>query len=724
MRATSVCFSSNRLRRSLSALILLIVVASTLPLSAGEEIPHENYEYVSPDIQIIIELLNTSINYTELSLIALYHEEIREADENLTIVRGLLGPAEQLILAGSEESESFKNLTILLPPFTALSAEEGRFVNMEASLIAGRDVIRSFASYVNLTQEQALQAIAAISSMRSLIVQMNHSIDVMIGHAVDITDLEVEERQPFRDNDLVELLERLRELLYLIEIELGEFLETPTGSNPWESVLPFISLYVVDQNLYLGERLEGGGYLFYNSTFRPSNSVNISLDGESFLTVTTQSQGMFTFTYDIPRDESWLGSHQLVANASYTFGTLVSETVSITVSLIPTRLTIAVSKTLLAPSEIINVNVTLKDVYGIPLQTTPVNLTVSDSMTSLTTDELGRAEWSTTAGNIGFGTQSIYGRYDGGVPYAASQSPTVLVTVNIETSLDLTLVSETLVHGDYIAISGYGILVANGSEPIRDQTITISIDGRFAQDVTTNAEGEFAFSIDNTDLTVGHHAVTAELRYKDVAWRYSSDTESFSIVAMKPFKYPFWPYIPGWQDLGPSRGYPDMFFGPSGYIMWLFLILVLAAIVKSLQVRRAIALRRMAKERLASMSESFEVPTAASPPAAAPTFGSAASMGSEAPEEPNALVIWYYNRLMRFLVGKVRIGIIPTMTHREIATMLWKVGYPFKAVDRITMLFEKAMYSGTKTTEPETESMRDLVENVERMKPQEGSVAT
>ena len=99
-------------------------------------------------------------------------------------------------------------------------------------------------------------------------------------------------------------------------------------------------------------------------------------------------------------------------------------------------------------------------------------------------------------------------------------------------------------------------------------------------------------------------------------------------------------------------------------------------------------------------------------------------MGSEAPEEPNALVIWYYNRLMRFLVGKVRIGIIPTMTHREIATMLWKVGYPFKAVDRITMLFEKAMYSGTKTTEPETESMRDLVENVERMKPQEGSVAT
>jgi hypothetical protein len=241
---------------------------------------------------------------------------------------------------------------------------------------------------------------------------------------------------------------------------------------------------------------------------------------------------------------------------------------------------------------------------------------------------------------------------------------------------------------------------------------------------TTNVRGEFVFSIDDTTLAVGTHTITAELLFRDVAWRYSFDTEAFTIVAMKPYKYPFWPFIPGWRDLGPATQFPDLFFGPSGYITWLFLLLVLGAIIKSLQVRRALASRRAAKEKLAAMSEHFELPIAAAGTPSAPSFGGAASAGSEPPAEPNALIVWYYNKLMRFLVTRIRIGIAPTMTHREIATMLWKVGYPFKIVDGVTMLFEKAMYSGTQTTGPETDSMKDLVENLEGMRPPEGFVAT
>jgi hypothetical protein len=613
-----------------------------------------------------------------------------------------------------------------MPPFTALSREETRFIGLEENLLESRDMIRSFVAYETLTYEQAIEAMAAINQMSSLIVTMNRSIDVMIDYAEAISALEVEGEHPFEDNDLVELLERLRDLLYRIELELTDFLESPdnpNNPNMWDSVEPFITLFLVSSDLYLGESLEGGGYLFYNGSFRQGRQVNVSMDGGLLLTATTYAQGRYNFSYAVPVNASWLGAHQLVANSSYAYGTLVSDTVTFRIHLIPTFLSISVNKELLPPEETLSIQLLLRDANGEPVSGGKCNLTVSPMVIPLQTDFEGESSWADLAQDIGFGSHSVHASYDAELPYASSNSRSVTVTVNIPTTMQLEVVTDRLVYKNYYYVSGFGTLLANGSEPLEGMTVTLSIDGEEALNVTTRADGDFAFSIDRENLSVGAHTLTAEFLYRDKMWRYCFEEDTFTILARKKVGYPFWPFIPGWQNLGPSLTYPDIFFGPNSYITWLFMILVLGAIIKALQVRKSIARKKVAEQAKLAKSEAFGIADQEIPVFGGPAMA-AESGSSTSPTDPNARVIWHYNRFVRFLVAKLFVGISANMTHREIAQLLGKIGYPLMAIDRITLLFEKAMYSGSRLSDSESNSMENMVSDFERSRSKEGSVAT
>ena len=95
---------SLSLRRRHECWARLLVVAcvvsvgiSMLSAGAAADIPHENYEYVSSDLGVVVSLLNTSILYFEASLVALNSEDTSGGSENLSAVNSLLGPAENVL---------------------------------------------------------------------------------------------------------------------------------------------------------------------------------------------------------------------------------------------------------------------------------------------------------------------------------------------------------------------------------------------------------------------------------------------------------------------------------------------------------------------------------------------------------------------------------------------------------------------------------------------------
>jgi hypothetical protein len=404
-------------RVALFTFVLLAALLAAPTLSVEAEVPHENYEYVSANINIVVMILNTSISYFESSLVALYYEDVSGGSENLSAVRSLLDPAENLIDEIEDIAESYDELRVLVPPFAELADEEGAFVGMESSLIDARGVIRSLSGRESLTDDETIQAMIAINQMSTLISRMNGTIDDMLTAANEIVSLSVDDALPFADNDLIGLIENLRELLYMIEVELVELIEGEDGpgGNEGISIGSFLTLWVSDSSLYLGDDLTGGGYLFFNGSFRSGSAVSILWNGSELISATTGSFGSYGFSFTIPLNESWLGTHEAIASASTPFENLTSDPLTITVSMIPTSFVISLSSRMLSLSEDLDVSILLRDVRGTGVADAGFNLTLDGETTVLNVDSSGRYSTTFAAANLGIGAHTLSATYEGGM---------------------------------------------------------------------------------------------------------------------------------------------------------------------------------------------------------------------------------------------------------------------------------------------------------------------
>ena len=582
---------------------------------------------------------------------------------------------------------------------------------METDLIAQRDFLISLSGYINLTDEETVAALDAINRADSLIVTMNNSIDLMIASATEISLLEVDEVRPFGNNDLIELLERLRALLHSIELQLAELIEG--GDIPWDETTPFLTLWIAQTNLYLGNETQGGGYLFHSGSFISDHDIQILMDGDNLTSAVTESGGQYDFNQQIPINASWLGSHEILATAQIDSDNLSSNPVTITVMLIPTYLLIEVNETLLSLDDQYTVNCQLRDVLDYPLKNGSCTLTVDETTFQFFTDEEGAYEQVFNTADLGLGNHSIQASYEGVIPYASSSSEIISIIVNIPTTVELNLFATRLARGFYLV--GNGTLVANDSEPLIVKKITIFIDGKETVNVTTYANGEFAFAIETGEMTVGTHSIRAVLLYRDSMWRYSEDEKTFTLYVPQPTqKYPFWPYIPGWGGISPPQDFADIFFGKYAYYTWLLIVIAIGISIKTLQIRK-MRREREAKElpekieALEPVIEELDIEERERRPE---EIALEAKRALEALSNPNDRIVWYYNQLMKFLRRDRSISIMESMTHWEVARLLRALEYPFSIVERVTMLFERALYSGTALSVADTEVMSEGVDQV------------
>jgi hypothetical protein len=679
--------------------LLIILILSGLSSAASAEIPHENYDIANPDLGTVINLLNASIRASESALQRFYDPDVSGANQYLDMVNRVLAPAEQILSSIRNVAGSYQNLSFLLPPFTDLHSEMNSFSSMEGTFLQDRDKLVTASKLLNLTNDEQIAALKVITEVKELVERMNITIDQMLVTADTISTMKIDSRQMFTPNNLTALILQLRDLLRIVMLEIEPIIQH--GLHYAENTT-FILLWLADKDLYLGENLVGGVYLYYNGSFQANHAVRILLDASILLNLTTRSGGMFDFTYTIPMKASMLGSHTVQATASMPNGSLASDIQGIVISLMPTTFSIEVDKTLMSIDDTVTAKATLRDVYNRTIGSAFCNWTMDATSSPASTDVTGTIQRSWTAEQLGFGTHFLSASYDGLIPYASCTSPSINVTVNIPTKVELRLFSDRFAPGYYIV--GNGTLFANTSQRLPHQEMTIYLDDRIVANLTTDSSGEFAFSIPSEGVPGGTHTLRAAFLHRDVVWRYSDAQLSFVILKYRQGDYPFFPFFPGWQT-GPSLEIPYLFFGPNAYYTWLFMLLILGVIVKTLQIRkRRLESLRTSPLSISSLPESMSLEEL-SPEAPFSVEALTSSLSADGPKDPNSQIIWYYHGLLDFMRKRRRVTIVDSMTHWEVAKLLKTLGYQKDGVERITVLFEKAFYSGNVLSEIDAVSM-------------------
>lgn len=679
------------------------MLVATVPLGASAELPHENFELVGSDLEMVIALLNSSIRASEDALRQFYDEQVAEANQYLSVASGILTPANQILSSIQDVAGSYANLSTLLPPFIQLQSQLGVWSSQEASLLEKRGDIVTASQLENLTDENLIAAIKAIETVRALIHNMNESVDEMLVSADAISSQTVDSVEVFVPNELRPLIEKLRDLLQLILAEIEELIhnDVPWGVDSLGRERAFVLLWLADPQLYLGEPIIGGGYLYYNGSFRASQSVHILMNSSELMTVTTGANGVFGFAQAVPINASWLGTHTFVATATTPYVDLVSDTVFLTIVLVPTSIRISVDSSLISIDDPVTVSGILVDVNEEPIGGGSCRIVMDSVESGIVTDTDGtfKATWS--GSDLWFGQHFVQAFYDPELPYSASQSRILQITVSIPTKMTFGLFSEKFRPGYFIV--GSGTLVSNETDPLGGQTVTIFIDDVYIENVTTQSSGEFAIAIPVGDLERGSHIIRASFQYRDPMWRYCEAEDTFVITSLKPSPYPFFPFFPGWEG-GPIERFPYLFFGENAYYTWLFIIIVVAVLVKAVQSRRA-KRKEISKELLVE-----EAPIGALEPdliAQAMAEGDKMfdSLLLHSPSDPNGRIVWYYNSLIAFLTRRRKITIADSMTHWEVAKLLKSLGFPADNVEKVTVLFERAFYSGSLLNDLDSVSM-------------------
>ena len=700
MRAGNPPFRTKNTLKLFAVALVVSIVAPGLSFGvSADEIPHENYDLVGSNLDVVIALLNSSIGYSELALTSMYNRQMVQVQENLTLVNGLLTPVEQLLARMGHIASSHSNLTYLLPPFTQLSSQEDSFAAMETSLLSAMANIVSASTLATLTGEDMVRAIDAIAIVSSLITEMNDTIDDMLLSAQDIISLTVEDQRPFTDNDLIPLIDRLRDLL---NITLAEVDRLVNEEISWSESEPFLLLWLSRTDYYLEEEIRGGGYLFFNGTFAANQEISILMDGDSLAQATTRVGGSYSFAKIIPLNASWLGHHVISATALTSSGQLNSSSIGIIISLIPTSLLIVASDTVISFPERTVLRANLRDVHSLPVANASCYLIAATSNITFVTDGQGSFSIAWYGSELGFGIHDFQAFYLGELPYAASSSMKVSVTVDIPTNVTVTLFGTRFWIGHHVV--GNGTLMANGTEPLAREKVTVSIDGVVFANATTDDNGVFAFAIPADSLTTGSHTLRAAFLQRGVFWRYSQAEVSFTVYAQKLAKYPFFPIIPGWGGGVPDT-IPYLLFGEYAYFTWLLILALIGITIRILQIRKNKKSATARKEFQALIHLDMEAAGSTPTPHMAEEFVFDSAFEKAAPSNPNERVIWYYQSLLGFLTKKRNISLRKSMTHWEVARMLKALGYPFPQVESVTMLFEIALYSGAVLEDADTIAM-------------------
>jgi hypothetical protein len=705
----------------LAAIVLVFVIAASPYASA--EIPHENFNLVSSSIDVIVQMLNQTINATELALVSCLDQNPYDGERYLQLVDTILEPVGMLILMIKETGGIETNLTYLTPPFENLSEGGHSFVAKQSSFLSGIADLRTLIGK-ELTPMEAYDAKQQLTEVSKTATLMSDDLDYMDESADEIANLTALGEHPFDTTYLKELIDRLRMMLPDYLDMLGEIL----WLVKW--IDPFVTLGMNKDVYYLGETAMGLGFVYDGNKPLVNASVYVDKDNASFnfTTVTTNANGMYRFTWNIPRNPAALGNHSFLVrvwmNSSWY---MPASRQYITVEKIPTYVSISLDGKRYSPDQMINATATLVDYRGGPVidynaslshvvsifrgAPPPLQESVEfylDDVASIngTTTGFGTVTWPFSASTLGYGTHDIYAKFNGSPIYQPSKSGTASFDVNHQTDLRLNVSAHRVKPGTFVNITAW---LENASQPLSNRTVTVYFDDSVLVKNKTGADGSIIYRLNTTNISTGTHVLRAYFSSNESKYTSVVSDDEFLVIYVDPSDNNNPPPPP--PDQNKNNWLPDWLWVILIAIVILMLAIVLVATDTLKNVRDANLRRKRRTEEakaLALAGKSSEIFTLTGVPAV-----SGANGGFDyAMMPPKTAIVMLYMALLSHLSVDRKIAILPTMTARDIARMLTVKDFPADSVGQITKGFERAKYSAETITKDDWNGFERAVEGV------------
>jgi len=691
---------------------IILAIALVLLLNAGQyvsaEIPHENFDLIKTNLEMVVQMLNQGINMTEQTMICCIDDRPSDAHKNLVSLDSILDPADELIGQIQDVASSYYNLSYLTPPFENLSMGGHGFVATQISFLSDFQQMKALIGST-LPTDQVPETLESMSEARGTIYTMERYLDIMDSATSSIANLTVSDSKAFNTTNLEKLIDRMRSMLEDYRYMLNNlFFLIQWGRS-------FV-LLILDKDTYpLGEIVKITGFLFNGPNPIVGKPCEIWKDGEQFNTVISDLNGTFNDAWKIPIDAAELGHHNISARAIIE-GETFSDTKGLVVVKIPTDLRLYLNGERFSPGETIVASAYLLDYKLRPISGRYVSYLFEGRYIDTITSYSGRAELRMSSSDLDWGKYSLFAFFYGTEIYDPSSNETGHFSINLNTSLSLTLSAHTVRQGDEVTIttSLYAkSQYSNASKPLSGREISIRMDSSMIATGLSDENGGFVYIFNTSRVPAGSHIITALFFSHEPKYEDASSLSQVLVV-----------YVPSSEETDQGEG--GWWSHMAGNFLW-FLILIIIIIIlailmlskDTIQKSKTTELRgtpRISAEGTKSKGQKSKELIGAEAEAALLAEAMAAGVLPGVDYSalgPRGAIIKRYGILLIALRIRRKVPIQDHMTAREISGLLRKRGYPEDETAKLTVGFERAMYSGKEITADDWERFSALADTIQ-----------
>ncbi len=658
---------------------LIVMVILVIPLAfqgALADTPpvHENFEKAREDLEVLMDLLGDSMVLSEETLYFLVHMEF--TPENLSIAmekadefHDLLEGAEILLEFMRGEATSVEYLEEYLRPFQDLDINTTGLIQFYIYLNENLTVAENYLNDNATTNTTVDAAVQALNNSESNAEAVKDKVNDIENNTKAINET------GFSTVTLEELIIETKEL---VESD-GEAIEEL--SELFTIIPNFLSIYVHKIGFALGDEFLAYGYFFGEGDFKSVENITIFMDDQILDEVSTDSNGRYEFKTEIPLNHT-LGVFEIHASTMYNNSLYVSHRTNITISKIPTILTLSTPLSDYSLDEPVPFSGRLLDHKDTGLADENITLNFDDMMiANISTDIGGNFSFELNTTGISFGVYGAQAMFESDDEHTGSVSEMVEFSINIPTRLMLSILETAIYVGENITFFGQ-LTDELDNIPLSDMTIELYIEDEKVGEVVTDNLGRYEYLHSSFGMAIGKYNVHSEFNPMVLNWR-----ESVSDIIEVEIQGPQEPAIRTQGKSLMDRIYDNLF------LIVLLILVFLVPAVFYMRKRRAVpaGLTQRAGKKIKRKAYSNKTLKKKLLKETEDLDSKLSSLkGSKNLREA---IIAGYHTLLGILEKNKVIRVKPSHTHLDIAQKLADEGFPTSEIGSVTDIFEKAMYS-------------------------------
>lgn len=689
--ASSILLKSFIRLLSIGMFITLILASSTVLSESSEPKTHVDYNSTEPDVQILFNVLDGSLELVSSYLENSNYDDTYETGEELSeallndwniTIKGRLEMAEQNMtrLNTSLEdvrilkeditsyAESSQYLRQILDPFFRIKENMTKHSQCHYSLTL--TLTRLSMSYYQkeggyTTVDQTLGALANATSGLQELKELNKNIKTNLEDLTSVT-VQGDEYTLEGKEGVQRSMETFEQQTELYEDLIG-FLSLRLQVDE-----PTLMIQTTKSSYHLREDVKGSGFFLIGGVLENALDISITLEQGTDVLVETDNKGFFTFEF--PQTILSLGTSVINASTEYKGIEYSAETISIEITKIPVKIKLEKYPLDISPMEELNIQGTLSDGMNSPIQLQGVLLRTHFTQTSGRTGADGSFSLSLRLHGMGLGPQIFEIVYPGS---ELNQPAVIRAAFNINYPTEITLHNNGYDFFTESSIPIEGTFTDSDGSSL-DGELDVLIDGVPSTKIQAE-EGRFSGAIRITDP--GEHRITVTYSSQNPSLRNSTSDPWDVDVAKQEASLPYLQY--------------------ALIVVPLILVIIAASILLFARWKRPKRIEQRPKR--SEPSPSLEL------------IGEA--LGSVEFFEPSHLttnqeaVVRLYGKFLTELVPGL--GIEPTtLTPNEICYVAVKEGIPKEDMITITRTFNRVFYRSSEPSLDQVEEMGDALQRI------------